>query len=835
LRRISIRAGAAAACLLGLATWAVTSAAGAATSPTAPPASSPVTVATNTSLSAREASLGSGSTDCPAPTSPLQMQCMIIINHDKKSAGTLLRPRSAATKDLTIATALGPADLQAAYNLASASTSATDGVGVTVAVVEAYNDPYIASDLATYRSNWGLSACPQTTTGTGCHLSVFNQNGETSPLPEDATGDNLGWDDETALDAEMISAICPNCSIDVFAANSDDIPDLGTAENSAAKVTKFISNSWGGADYPGESAYDNIYFNHPGVVLDFAAGDYGFGPQYPASSQFVTSVGGTDLTNSSSTTSGYTESVWNGQLGGPSDAATAAGCSAGEPKPSWQTDTASNDCQNRTQNDVAAVADAPYGIDITSSSQDCGPAAGDPGAFGNLQANDCSVEGTSVAAPIITASYALALGTTGPVPDTYPVSYLYQHAGNTSDLNLVSGGSTGTCESTRQYLCNADDSLSDGYNGPAGLGTPNGLGAFQPASGDIVSVSNPGTYDLQAGTHISLPIKAYDSKSGQTLTYTENGLPAGLSYSAATGTISGTLPTYPVDDTVYLTAKDGTGARAEIRFGIVGVKPMSSAYHAGFGEIKLDQPSKCANDGYNHAYVDAPISIYNCQVSQSQNWSYSVPGAPGAYGRISVNHMCLYVLGSKSSEGYNKVGLANCGFSAGELWVLTGQAGEIVNPASGDCLTDPDGSSVNNTQLTVEPCTDDSNQAWTPPASPLTSGVAGKCLAVSGAAISTACTTSAAQHVTLGIDSQLVIGGRCLYAAGAGINDGTAVGVVTCNADSAAQLWFIGPDGQIQNLNAGKCLAIPGNSTANGARLELEDCYGQLGEVWAQS
>ncbi|HEX3964774.1 MAG TPA: ricin-type beta-trefoil lectin domain protein [Trebonia sp.] len=833
MRRFGMRAGVVSACLLGLASLAGTSTAEGATLPTSSSASSPDTVAPDTLApdvkspeAAKAMDLPPGTQSCPAPTSLLQMQCMVLINHSEESAGTVIRPGSAATRDLTpVNDALGPPDLQAAYGLAGATgAAATDGAGQTVAVVDAYGDPGIQSDLAKYRANWTLPACSGT--GAGC-LTVFNQKGATttSSLPKAPAGENKSWEDETALDVEMISAICPKCAIDLFEANTAQLSDLGTAENSAAKVTKFISNSWGALeDFPGESVYDSMYFNHPGVVIDFASGDSGFGAVYPAASQLVTSVGGTYLTTSGGSATGYAETVWNGQVSGPG-AGTGAGCSGGEGKPSWQTD---GGCLNRTENDVAAAASAPKGIDEYSSSGDC---TAKNGAFD--EADDCAVYGTSVATPIITAIYALA-GT--PVAHTYPVSYLYQ-SGHAAGLNHVESGQIGTCESSRRYLCNAADSLGNGYNGPTGLGTPNGIAAFQStATGDIVSAINPGTYDLRAGIRVSLPaIKAYDSGSGQTLAYSASGLPSGLSINSATGAISGTLAATPVNDKVKVTVKDGTGASAAISFGIATVKAMATNYHPGFGEVKLDLDGKCMNDGYNDTHVDAPISIYPCQVSSSQDWSYSMPPAPGSAGRISIHGKCLYILGKTNSAGSHLIGLANCANSSALLWVLTGYAGAIVNPATGDCITDPNSSTTNNTQLTAQPCTTSANQAWTMSASPVTSGIAGKCLAVSGgSAISTACSGSTAQRVTLGLDGSLRFGGYCLYNAGGGGNDGTAIKELGCNG-SSAELWGISAYGQIQNLLSRKCLAVPGNSSANGAKLELEDCYGQPGEVWAAS
>ena len=97
----------------------------------------------------------------------------------------------------------------------------------------------------------------------GC-LTVYNQNGTNllndaaADPPQSPSGDD--WVPETSLDLEMVSAICPNCAIDLIESNSDDLPDLATAENTAAVTlhAKFISNSWSGSDYPGESAYDSV-------------------------------------------------------------------------------------------------------------------------------------------------------------------------------------------------------------------------------------------------------------------------------------------------------------------------------------------------------------------------------------------------------------------------------------------------------------------------------------------------------------------------------------------------------------------------------------------------
>ena len=234
----------------------------------------------------------------------------------------------------------GPADLQSAYELAAASLD--KGKGETVAIVDAYDDPTAAADLAVYRKQWGLPAC-----AAGC-LTIVNQNGQTSPLPVvDPTG---GWEVEESLDLDMVSAICPNCRIVLVEANSTSLTDLGAAEDTAVgSGAKFISDSWDGPDGYGSSAYDP-YFNHPGVAITVAAGDDGFGATYPAASQFVTSVGGTSLVPAPGTARGWTESAWTG---------TGSGCSPSSPSPRGRPSTTplAGGCLNRTDNDVSAVAD----------------------------------------------------------------------------------------------------------------------------------------------------------------------------------------------------------------------------------------------------------------------------------------------------------------------------------------------------------------------------------------------------------------------------------------------------------------------------------------------
>jgi subtilase family serine protease len=464
---------------------------------------------------------------------PGKKKCFVIKNAAAHPTALTVSPDA-----IPAGNGYGPSQLQSAYNLTSAS--AADGAGTTVAVVDAFNDPTAAADLATYRSAAGL---PALTTG---QFTVYNQNGQTSPLPATAPPTD-DWTLEESLDVDMVSAICPLCKIDLVEASSDSGNGLFVAEQTAATTlgAKYISNSWGGSESSSDPSMDSSDFGVSGVVYTASAGDgaYSAGVIYPATSPHVVSVGGTTL-NTASNSRGWTESVWKTS----STEGTGSGCSGVEPQPSWQASISliSSACSHRVDNDVAADADPNTGAAVYDTTN------------GNGGWNE--VGGTSESSPIIAAVFALA-GNNGNGGNNAADS-IYTH---TANLNEVTASNNGTCSPS--VLCTATGAPNT-YNGPTGWGTPNGLTAFQTngtTGGNTVTVTNPGNQTTTVGTAVSLQIHATDSASGQTLTYSATGLPAGLSINSSTGLISGT-PTTASTNSVTVTAKDTTNASGSASF-----------------------------------------------------------------------------------------------------------------------------------------------------------------------------------------------------------------------------------------------------------------------------
>ena len=415
---------------------------------------------------------------------------------------------------------LRPQDLQSAY-FPGEAPDAPASEPQTIALVDAYDDLDAEADLETYDEEFGLPAC---TTADGCFEQV-NQNGETGnpPFPSSYTAkaekEELcespsaepavkkaacrtieevdGWSLETALDIETAHAICQNCHIILVEADEGEEAPLEAAEDTAVRLgANEVSNSWAG----NEPLTDSEAFNHPGTVITFAAGDRGYlnwerdkleeelegekaGVNYPASSPHVVAVGGTSLELDRGGEAWGEESAWIGSGGG---------CSLNFTAQPWQSEVAdwpSVGCEGRRAvNDVSADADPYTGVAVYDSV----PYIYLGGGLNSATVFDwVPVGGTSASTPMIAAMFALAGGSHGV---QYPAKTLYSHLGSAA-LHDVTEGATGKCFGDYSSGCTGSMSplsLTDcgqgvwicntttGYDGPTGVGTPDGIAAFKP-------------------------------------------------------------------------------------------------------------------------------------------------------------------------------------------------------------------------------------------------------------------------------------------------------------------------------------------------------------------
>jgi subtilase family serine protease len=345
---------------------------------------------------------------------------------------------------------LDPQDLQSAYKIPATLSSPQ-----TIALVDAYGYPNAEADLAAYRSEYGLPPC---TTANGCFKKV-NEKGEEGSYP----AEEEEWDLEAALDEDMASAACPQCHILLVEGSTERPADLGASVNTAVSLgATEISNSYGyPQDYlPWCGFLDCLRYNHdykhPGVLITASAGDGGYDDTYegfgatdfPAASPNVVAVGGTSLFKAPSTARGWSEEVWNEPA---ISAGTGSGCTRLEPKPAWQTDTG---CSKRTDDDVAAVAAVVTPVSIRID-----------GAWS-------LVGGTSVASPLVAGIEAHASA----AERALGAQAFYKDPGSLFDVtegfdwNPLDESGSSEC-APNEYLCNA----AVGYDGPTGLGTPDGV------------------------------------------------------------------------------------------------------------------------------------------------------------------------------------------------------------------------------------------------------------------------------------------------------------------------------------------------------------------------
>jgi hypothetical protein len=504
----------------------------------------------------------------------------------------------------------GPADLANAY----AYDRTIGGATQTVAIVDAFDDPTALTDLNAFNSQYSLPA------ETGTSFRKVNQNGAASPLPVA----DAGWSTEIALDIETVRAVCAQCKILLVEANSDFSDDLAAAVNQAALLgATEISNSYGGPEASGQPAGIQAAYHHTGVVITASTGDDGWYdwdrmnenggassnvPSTPASYPDVVAVGGTALTVNATSRARQAESVWNenglddqtGLASGP-QGASGGGCSTLYTAHTWQSQLAgysTNGCgTKRLAADIAADADPNTGVDVY------------------VAGSWTRVGGTSLAAPLIASMWALAGGSGGV---DYPARSLYYNLTHTpTSVYDVTAGGNSFCRGDSQAHCAAavkadvgggtgnPNALADangwlglldcgfrydgaagpkpdnkqcnattGYDGPSGVGTPNGLSVFTPAPPSATiqpPIMKLNTVQTYTATGFTDPVPT--ATAATYMWHWGDGTPDSLASASASATHSYALKgSYPVT----LTLTDSVGhVGTTTRTITVGLRPTA--------------------------------------------------------------------------------------------------------------------------------------------------------------------------------------------------------------------------------------------------------------------
>jgi GH25 family lysozyme M1 (1,4-beta-N-acetylmuramidase) len=355
---------------------------------------------------------------------------------------------------------------------------------------------------------------------------------------------------------------------------------------------------------------------------------------------------------------------------------------------------------------------------------------------------------------------------------------------------------------------------------------------------DQLNLLDPGARKGAEGSPVAFRVSQADAVASQTPSFSATGLPAGMSLSTG-GKVTGwpaTPGTYHVRVSMTLGSTSGS---ASFPWRVTLAPDQGPA-----GPVALNLGGKCLNDVGNTSANGTQADIWTCNGSTAQHWTYVQDGT------IRIHGKCLVPPSSNPANGA-KVVLEPCTGRAIQQWWLTyprdvkSSLGPIPvtlrNPASGKCLSDPGRSRTNGTRVVAGTCNGLRNQAWTPPAGPLSSQIPGRCMDDSGNHTANgtkidlwACNGSAAQQWTTKPDGTVRVHGKCLDVQGAGTGSGTPVDLWSCNG-KAAQQWHPVPGGggvSLVNPASGLCLTDPGNATTKGTGLQIAGCAGATGQRW---
>ena len=351
-----------------------------------------------------------------------------------------------------------------------------------------------------------------------------------------------------------------------------------------------------------------------------------------------------------------------------------------------------------------------------------------------------------------------------------------------------------------------------------------GSAIIQWAVGWAVIIPNPGKVTATVGKAINVPISHTDVfGAGTRVTFSATGLPSGLTLRPNPALVYG-WPTAAGSYRVTIHAKDAHGGLSTMTFPLV-VRP---AVGGPAGQIRLALDGKCLTDPGNRTGNGTHVTITGCQAGSAEHWTIASDGT------IRVHNHCLDIAGRGSAAG-QQVQLWQCDGAPREIW-MQGTAGELVNPASGLCLTDPGSSTKNGTVPKMGACRIKRSESWTLPAQPVLAAVQGKCaddlhdVGTNGNPVDMySCNGTPPQAWTFEPDGSIhsaAYGNKCVTVRGALGRIGTKIQLWACAAGNKSQHWAVVRTGGLsaELTLGGVCLAIPGMKAADGSQLVTAPC-----------
>jgi subtilase family serine protease len=557
------------------------------------------------------------------------------VPHVSAAASTGPQPCSAASNAAPGQDAYTANEIAGAYNFNSLYSAGDEGAGITVALFEL--EPNSTSDISAYQSCYGTSAT----------VSYIKEDGGSG------SGSGSG---EAALDIEDVIGLAPKATVDVYQAPNSNtgLIDNYTAivDNDTAQV---VSTSWGECESESGSSIiseEGTLFEQAatqGQTIYAAAGDDGstdcetsaLAVDDPASQPYVTGAGGLHM---SSTSYPPTETVWNDSSQG--EGAGGGGISSKHTMPTYQSGAPSslNVINSHSSGTQCGAASGSYCREVPDVSADADPYTG---YLIYYEGSWTGIGGTSAAAPLWAAFTALVDASSTcagkSIGFANPLLYAAAASAYSSDFTDVTSGNNDYAPdgySGGLYPAGSGYDMASGLGSPDGATLPAALCSGGSTTGNTVTVTNPGNQTSTVGTAVSLQIKASDSASGQTLTYSASGLPAGLSINSSSGLISGT-PTSAGSSSMTVTAKDTTGASGSTSF--------SWTVNSAAGNTVT-----VTNPGNQTSTVGAAVSlqIKASDSASGQTLTYSVSGLPAG---LSINSSSGLISGTPTTAGSSSV------------------------------------------------------------------------------------------------------------------------------------------------------------------------------------